>query len=821
LPATAPQRLPRLSLALLSAAALSYEVLLTRLFAIIQWHHFAYMIISLALLGYGASGTFVSIAQRRLLPRFGLVYPLCLALFGISAVGCYLIAQQIPFHPEQLLWGGQHYGRLLLVYLLLALPFFFAATAVALALSQHKEAVPQLYAMDLLGAGVGSLGIIALLFAAHPMTVLQWLGGLGLLAALIGWQETGRRPAAMAGLVIILSLVLAGLPRPWLALQISPYKGLSQALQIQGTRVVDERSSPLGLLSVVDSPQVPWRHAPGLGLHADQEPLPQLAVFTDGGGMTVFTREPSALAELAYLDQMTSALPYHLQQPDRVLVLGAGGGSEVLQARYHGAATIDAVELNPQLVGLTEEAYGAFTGRPFSRQGVRVHLGEARGFVAGSQQRWDLIQLALLDSFGASSAGLYALSESYLYTTEAIGEYLDHLTADGQLAITRWVKLPPRDNLKLLATAITALEARGVSDADRRLVVIRGWQTATLVVKNAPFDAEELSALRDFCRSRGFDVAHYPGMDRDEANRHNILREPQFHDGARALLGEGREDFIDRYKFDLTPASDDRPYFNHFFRWTQLPELWQLRGEGGITLLEAGYLLLIATLVQALLVSLVLILLPLWLVRRQRQPVLARHGRGTVLLYFAAIGLAFLFLEIAFIQRFTLFLHHPLYAITTVLTAFLLFAGLGSAFSRRLAAAGRHRPGVQWAVIGILLIGLVYQPLLGPLFAALAALSLTFKILVSIVLIAPLAFCMGMPFPLALSALGRHTPSLIPWAWGVNGCASVLSAALATLLAIHLGFSTVLLIALALYLVAAWSIRSMACSEQAGDHSGS
>lgn len=800
---TAAERLPRISLLLLSASALGYEILLTRLFAIVQWHHFAYMVISLALLGYGASGSFVSIARERLLPHFRLVYPACLAGFGISAVGCYLLAQQVPFHPDELLWTLDQAGRLLLIYLLLALPFFFAATGIALALTHHRSAVSQLYAMDLLGAAAGSLAVIALLFAFPPMTALRLLGAAALLAAVVGGLECGtRRRAALVPLVLLAGLL--AVPDAWLQLQLSPYKGLSQALNLPGSRILAQRSNPLGHLTVVDSPAIPWRHAPGLSLLADSAPPRQLAVFTDGEGMTALNRHSDEPAGLRYLDQLTSALPYHLGAPRRVLLLGAGTGIDLLQARYHQIPRLDAVELNPQLVELVQGRFGDFSGRPFSQQGVELHLGEARGFVADSAARWDLIQIALLDSFAASSAGLYALNESYLYTEQALTEYLAHLAPGGQLAITRWVKLPPRDNLKLLATAATVLQRSGVADPAQHLVMIRSWQTATLLIRNGPYGSDDIARLRQFCAARGFDLVHYPGIQREEANRRNILREPYFFDAAQALLLGDGERWLRDYKFDLTPATDDRPYFFHFFSWPMLPELLQLRGRGGTHLIDVGYLVLLVTLLQALLASAVLILLPLWLARRRGGPPrVARRGRAAVLLFFSAVGIGFLFLEIAFIQRFILFLHHPLYAVSVVLAGFLLFAGLGSGYSRRLAQAGRQGPGIRAAVAGIAILTLCYLVLLGPLFALLGGLSLPLKIMLSLLLIAPLAFCMGMPFPLALGLLGRWAPSLLPWAWAVNGCASVVSAALATLLAIEFGFSLVLVVAVLMYLVAA------------------
>ncbi len=807
---TSPERLPRLSLVLLSGSALGYEILLTRLFAIVQWHHFAYMVISLALLGYGASGSFLSLTRHRLLPRFQTVYPLLIAAFGISAVACYLLAQRIPFHPDELLWAPRQAGRLLMIYLLLALPFFFAASAIALALARHTRAVSQLYAMDLLGSGLGSLAIIGLLFILDPMQALRLLGVLAMLAsALAAWELGARRGPILAP--VALGLLLFALPGDWLQLAVSPYKPLNQALNIHDTRVVAERSSPLGQLSVVQSPAVPWRHAPGLSLLAEGEPPAQLALFTDAAGMTALNAEVRQLNDLRYLDQLTSALPYHLQRPQRVLVLGAGGGSEVLQARYHQVPSIDAVELNPQVIALVEEAFGDFTGRPFSAPGVRTHIAEARGFVADSKQRWDLIQVAMLDSFAASSAGMYALHESYLYTTEAIADYLEHLAPEGQLAITRWVRLPPRDGLKLLATVVATLNDSGVGDAADRLVMIRGWQTSTLLVKNGRYAPEQIASLQTFCRERGFDLAYYPGMPAAQANLSNRLREPYFFDAAQSLLHGDAEALLRNYRFDLTPASDERPYFFHFFKWSLLPELMRFKGLAGSNLLDTGYLVLMITLLQAVLASLVLILLPLWLSGRSvGAPLLARGRRFAVFSYFGAIGIAFLFLELAFIQRFIQFLHHPLYAIAVVLTGFLLFAGLGSAFSKRLASSRRQRLGVHAAVAGIALLTLVYIVLLGPLFGLLAGWAMPGKILLSILLIAPLAFCMGIPFPLGLGVVGQQAPSLLPWAWAINGCASVISAALATLLAIEFGFGVVLLAALGMYILAALSFSALA-----------
>jgi len=299
----------------------------------------------------------------------------------------------------------------------------------------------------------------------------------------------------------------------------------------------------------------------------------------------------------------------------------------------------------------------------------------------------------LLDSFSAASAGLYALSESYVYTVEALQDYLQHLQPGGMLAITRWITLPPRDALKLFAAATVALQRSGVGDPGSQLALVRSWKTSTLLVKNGTFGVDDIAAINAFCKARSFDVAFYPGMRTEEANRYNVVEPPDLYDGATALLGPEREAFLRNYKFNVAPATDDKPHFFHFFKWRSLPEVLSLKEQGGLPLLEWGYPVLAATLVQAVIASVVLIALPLALVGRRKPTGAApAASRGRVLAYFLAIGFGFMFIEIAFIQKFVLFLSHPLYAVAVVLFAFLLFAGIGSRYSQRLRNRTASKP---------------------------------------------------------------------------------------------------------------------------------
>jgi hypothetical protein len=791
---------PYISIGILSASALGYEILLMRLFSIIQWHHFAYMIIALALLGYGISGSLLSTVQSWITRHYPWLYPLSLLLFALSALGVFLIAQSLSFNSEELFWDFRQVLILALICLLLALPFVFTASAICMTFMIYSEhQVAKVYAVDLLGAGLGALGIVLIMFLLLPEQILVAITLAGMAAVAIGiWElDLAQKSRLYIPLMLIAVLLINTTPR--VELNFSPYKGLMQTLQIKGTRVVDQYSSPLGYLTLVASDEMPLRHAPGLSLINPREPPPQLGLFTDADNMSAITQFRGDITTLRYLDQTTSALPYHLQTPAALLVIGSGTGSDLLLARYHQTKSVDALELNPQLVDLLKSDYKTFAGEIYDNPYTRVHIVEARDYLSQSDKKYDLIQIALVDAASASSSGLYALNESYLYTREALALYLSHLAPDGYLAITRWIKVPPRDTLKLFLTAHQAMQSLGLDNLEKRLVLIRNWQTATLLVKNGTFSARELDLADSFCQARLFDTAYNHRLSEAQANRYNQLREPYFYRASKQIVSGEKDQLLANYKFDLRPASDDRPYFHHFFKWESFFEALKLRHQGGMPLIEWGYIILIITLLITALLSALLILLPLSIISRNSGISSRGVSRWRVFYYFFGIGVAFLFIEIATIQKFIRFLHHPIYAISISLAGFLVFAGLGSFISERLAQKQSHYRIAVLAVVVIAIVSLSYLFLLGPLFEQLGQLAMTYKFMISTLLIAPLAFFMGMPFPLAISALKQQASNLIPWAWGINGYASVISAGLATLIAIDLGFSVVILIAIILY----------------------
>ncbi len=805
----------RFALLLVSAATLAYQIALMRVFSITGWHHFAYMVISIALLGFGASGTFISIMRRRLLERFPAAFATASAAFALSISLCFWLAQRIPFDPFLIVWDTRQYFYLGGYYAVLFIPFFCAATAIGLLLIHEAREAPRVYFFNLLGSGLGSLVLVAFLFwmpAEQTITLVYVLAATAVLLVLASL----RRLAGFVVVVLLVALFYLQLFSSFLAPRISQYKGLRVNLSLPGAEIIARDSSPLGRIDVLRSPA--FHYAPGLSFATRPTPPEQLGLFVDAELAGAITRFRGAASDVAFLDGTSSALPFHVLRADagskRVLIVGAGGGADLLLALYHNAERVEALELDPRIVRLVRDTFADFTGSLYRHPRVSLHIREARGFFEAlpAQERYDVIQISLLDSFAASSAGVHALNESYLYTVEAFARFFDHLRPRGLLAVTRWVKSPPRDNIKVFATAVAALEARGIREPAAHLAMVRSWATATTLIKRSPLTPEEIAALQRFAEERLFDLVYYPGIRPEETNRHTVLAHDLYAEAARAILagGETRESFFRDYSFNVRPARDDQPYFHHFFRWRALPQLLATMGRQWVPFIEWGYIVLAATLVQALVFSVVLILVPLLFIRGNGGAGLAARDKPSpypsisaarVFLFFFGIGLGYLFVEMVLIQKLTFFLANPIYAVAVVLTGILVFSGLGSLAAARLGP--RWLPRAAMLVAALAVLAAFVLPRLLPLWVGLPDAA---RVLIALALMGPLAFFMGMPFALALQRLEAARPELLPWAWGVNGCASVLATILATLAAMAAGFRVVLLSAAALYLLAAFSL---------------
>lgn len=795
---------PLFAVGVLSAAALAYEVLLVRLFSIIHWYHFAFMVISIALLGYGASGSFITVFQRRLSQHYIVVFMVNALFFGLSAVACFVAVQKMHFNALEILWDARQWQRLLMGYLLLTLPFFFAANAITLTMVRFKKQVATVYGVDLIGAGIGAFAIIALLQFWTPMVALRVIGILGPAVGLLALGKLNLRGRmTIVSLVASFVAVLLFAPAHWFELRLSEYKGLEQVLQINGARHLLRRSDSVSLVDVVKNAAIPFRNAPGLSLMSPAEPPEQLAVFRDGDEMIAIDHRKD-FESLIYLDFMSSALPYFLDDnPNNVLILGSSTGNEILQAIRHRTEHIDAVEPDIQLTKLITEDYGGYFGWNDIERSVDIHNISPRGYAAASHKKYDIVVIGIPGASTGAAAGVHSLAASFRLTTEAIEKYLNLLVQDGFLSITLWTSTPPRGNLRLFATAVNALKKIGVNQPAERMAWVRSWNTATLVIKNGALTKADREHVRDFCTVRAFDIAWMPGIEVDEVNRYQLLEQPIYHIAAKSILSDFPGDFVEGYKYNIGSVSDDSPYFNHSFKWSSLPELLSIGARAGIAMIEVGYPTLIFTLLQAMLASVLLVLTPLLFLNRRTpsQPTL----RTNIVFYFLGIGLAYLFIEIAFIQKFTLILGLPLYAVAVTLAAFLIFSGFGSLSVQRrmdLISADAIAALLPRSIRSISLITVTYIVALPYATDHIMASPDLVRIIVTVTLVAPLAFFMGMPLPIGLAGTRQIDPALLPWAWGINGCASVLSAILAVLLVIEIGFTGVMLSAILCYTLA-------------------
>ncbi|NUS61126.1 MAG: SAM-dependent methyltransferase [Lysobacter sp.] len=792
-------RVLRLScaIALVSAGALGYQLLLVRWLAIAHWHPLAVVIISLALLGHGASGSALSVAGQRAVARFDTLFPAAAIAFAACAILVLPVAAAIPFNGLELAWNPRQLGWFALLYLVLSLPFFFAACCFGLAFARFGSEIPRLYGADLLGAGAGAVVALVLLRWLPVERAVVTVATLGLAAAIV---VLPRRRAVWLGVPLAALAFVASLHPP--TPPVNEFKALAKALLIRDARVVASRQGAYGWLAVLDSPRVPLRHAPGLSLSNLQEPPRQLGVFLDGdaAGVMVDRRDPEALA---YLQRSTSALPYVVEARGRVAVLGAGAGVDVAQALEAGATHVDAVERDMRIVDLVRHTYAPFAAQLYDDPRVRIHRADARAFLRADRERHDLIVFAQGASFAAGNAGVQAVAEDYGATVEALRDARDRLAEGGVVAITGWDKAPPRDALKVFATAV---EAWRDADADpaASIAMLRNWDAWTLVAKRGAFTPNDIARIRAFADAQGFDLVHVPGIRANDANRIHVLPRDDAFLGAQALLSTRNATFLRDYKFDIAPARDDRPYFANFFRWSTLPELWRLRAQGAAVLLDSGYLLLVAALVQAIPLGAALVLLPLLALPRASGVSRWRAG-----VYFVALGLGFLFIEIACLSRLALLVGHPLLAFGAGLAGFLAFAGLGSTWAQAWIARSRD-PMPRMARLAVLAIafGVMWHLFAFPLALSIgAAWPPWLRAGLALLTIAPVAFAMGLPFPLGLARLAREAPAFVPWAWGLNGCASVVAAIAALLVALHVGLVATLAIALVVYAIGAWTWR--------------
>ncbi len=752
-------------------ATLILELSLTRIFSVVFYYHFAFLAISIALFGLGAGGVFSYVVAA----RPGNLYAKLGAL-GLSASASVIAALLfILFAPGQL-----GYFVLALVYLVTALPFFFAGAVVSIAIGEAMQRVDRAYFWDLAGAAAGCLLLIPFLHLfGGPNTVIS-AAVLYLVSAAIWFHQAAasggggvrrRATSVLLALLLVMLMVVNGKTH------------LIDVRTAKGQRLPPESFiawNSFSRIGVVGSPGA-WT------IVIDGDATTAISPFDWDRGIT-----PEERFKLLHEGQ---GFPYILRPAAKTLIIGAGGGYDVARALAGGSRDVTAVEINPIIATtIMRDRFAADSHRIYFLPEVHVAPPQdGREFVRGSSEKFQVIQATLVDTWASTAAGAFALSENNLYTSDAFYDYLTHLTPDGLLSFTRWGFDPPRESLRLVSLAMDAFARLGETDPASHAIVVRantaaikGWGALdTVLISRTPFTAADIARARTATAEAGMEAVYAPG-------------DPPVNAFGRLLEASDPQAFFREYPYNVTAVGDDRPFF---FYTVQPRDLWNFVLHAST--LSADYKvnravpLLFAVMAISIGATLLVLVLPRWLLgtRLPKQP-----GVVPFLWYFLCLGAGYILIQVALIQRFILLLGHPEYALTVIVFSMLVSSGLGSYASGTVIAGKDGKLILVLAAIAALVAALALTA--GPLVAVAAAWPIQAKVGLTAISIAPAAFLMGMPFPSGLRRLElRHAPS-VRWAWSINAASSVLGSAAAIFLAIYLGLRATLLVGGALYVCA-------------------
>jgi hypothetical protein len=792
-PAAAPNRLELSSVFALSAAALGVQVVWTRIFSFMIWYHFAFLVISVAMLGFTSGGLALQLKPRWLEGGRPAVMFRCALGFGLTVMLGLLVILNMPFDAG-VLDDAKNFSFFVLMIAIVAAEFFFAGLFVAFAISTAPERVARIYLANMTGSGVGCALSIVLLDRMLPSTAQLAFALLAIAAgALLLPLLTTRRREVWAtvgvGVLVIGSIALSTRPlaEPFYIQSRKDFPGLSKE------QIVQRVSSSLGIVDYFKE-----RVDFGLwGLSVDRyrqdhpgRPDPQFVGFSIDGWALTFTYhfDGGDVLNEPVFDYLPATLTYRVAAPKDVLVIGSGGGLDVVTALRNGATKVTAVEINPGVMHGSRDQYAEFNHQILHRPGVTPVIAEGRGFLsAAGERQWDLIQLSGVDTLAATQAGAFALTENYLYTLDAFRSYYDHLTPGGKLTLTRWIYNPERQTIRLLAIADAALRERGIQDPSRHVMLIADKELHYSVFLSSltPFSAEDAQKALAACQRYDWVPLVLPGLKLPE------------NDWQRFMTLDDKSTFIADYPLDVSVTTDDRPFFMEYSKWTSA---WKYP-DGIFNRKNAHVLLLVTTIIVACFAS-VFILVPARYASWK-----TGHGveRWPVLLLFSCLGLGYVLVEIVLVQKLTLYLGNPSYALAIVLCALLVFSGFGSLLSASLPGRAPRRLVIACGLIVAVLV--VYRMFVDVVLGATMGLTLPWRITLVLLVLALPATMMGIPFPTAVSSLGRERQHLVVAGWVVNGYFSVLASCLAIVLSISFGFGVVLLVGAATYLVAAIASR--------------
>lgn len=788
---------------LIGFSTLAFEVLLTRIFSISQWNHLSFMVISIALFGFAASGTYLSIynARRGQRPHAFSIHratAILVVLYTAATILAFIALNNSPLDYFRLPLEPVQSVYLLVAYLLLALPFFFSGLIVALAYTRRPEKTGLIYFATMCGSAGGAIfpGLLLPFFSEGQLVVFCAVVPLVLMPVSLGrFQKIQTAPVnpqstkiALAFFSMVLILGSIYLLTPYgdrlIHVKPSPYKSLSQVLQFPETRIVETFNNIRGRTDRVTSPYI--RFAPGLSLRYQESILSQEATFKDGDHQLVLY--PSGYRHNTRFSTFTlSYSGYHMRPgAKKALVVLQGGGTAIPCVLSAKIQKVTMVVENPPLAKILSRHYGA-----------EVVCRPPRAFISQTLEQFDIIHL---ENWGAAIPGSAALDQEYLFTTDAFLQYLKHLTPDGVVIISRRLLLPPADCLRLWASAYEGLKMIGTRNPADHLAILRNWDTFTLLVFKQAL--QRGTHLENFAENLNFDIVYLPHITSDQANRFNKFDAPyhfiEVNRLASAYRNGQQKAYFRSYLLDVQPQSDNRPFPGRYLKWPKVKSLYQTLGSRLYALLMSGEIVVLVVLIEALVISGFLLFLPLVFIRRSQ-----RKTSISQLLYFLGVGAGFMFIELFFIKKYILLFGDPVISFSVVVCGILIFSSLGGAWIQK-----KDKSVLKKALpilIAILLLALLA---LDPLMGYLLEVKNIWQYIWALLILSPIGFLMGLPFTIGMRDL-LTSATQRAYAWSANGCASVITAIVSAQIALIFGISSILGCAIAAYLVVIFSWQQM------------
>jgi hypothetical protein len=789
-----PRQFTLLGVSLTSTAVLVLEIVFTRIFSVLMWYHFAFMVISLALLGSGAAGVWLYLAQRRFPPEKTHERLTLLALlFAGGVFVSFLLYLQIPFEFKTITQEGLNWstiGWLALIYLVLSIPFLLGGATIALAISRFSQSAGRVYAYDLIGASFGCLLSIAALTILGAAGSVLFVSLLGAVAAFFFARETagrGWRVASAAGILLFLLILLSNVSLNWLQVR-------SRGGYDKRNVLVHEEWNALGRVSVYEDPY--WLQPFGWGLSPTYEgPDPgHLMLLIDANAGTPIQKWDGSREVIDFLRYDLTTIAYNILPEAKTFIIGTGGGRDILTGLLFDAREIVGAELNPAIVRAARDEFGDYAGHVYDYPNVRVQIEDARTFLSRTDEEFDLIQASLIDTWAASSSGAFSLSENGLYTRDAFELYFERLSPRGMVSYSRWYFIAdPTETLRLVALGLDTWRRMGVDDPAQHMVVIANYSQnrsadkglATVLLKKTPFTAEEVATLQAMSGELDFTMLYAPGITVAANPVQELITAPDLQAAVAA------------YPLDISPPTDDRPFFFNFTPYNLLGQTELASNPAYRSSAEGNYALLAVLGISAVLAT-VFIVLPLLL---RRGAALSLSSNWPFLLYYAAIGVGFMMIMVPTIQRLTIYLGSPTYSLAIVLFTILLSSGIGSHTTGRLLDS-QVRARQRLAILGLMLVVAAQLVLVPFLIPATQAWPFALRAVLVVAIIFPAGFCMGQPFPLGIKWIGRRREEVIPWLWAINGVASVIGSVLASVIGLAYGFRVVSLAGVACYALA-------------------